>query len=72
MADFWETSWGLDSQLVDLVWLNKASMPNFKFLGSLEVAQTYLPGWGGWGGFTVIIMQVSVQTGTGTGTELGK
>ena len=33
---------------VDLVWLNKASIPNFSFLGSLEVTQIYLPGWGGW------------------------
>ena len=31
--------------------LNKASIPNFSILGSLEVAQIYLPGWvGGWGG----------------------
>ena len=43
-----ETSWGLDSQLIELVWLNKASIPNFSFLGSLEVHQIYLPGWGGW------------------------
>ena len=34
--------------LFDLAWLNKASIPNFSFLGSLEVAQIYLPGWGGW------------------------
>ena len=27
--------------------LNKASIPNFSFLCSLEVAQIYLPGWGG-------------------------
>ena len=25
-------------------------LPNFNFLGSLEVAQIYLPGWGGGGG----------------------
>ena len=37
------------SWLFDLVWLNKASIPNFSFLGSLEVAQIYLSGWvGGW------------------------
>ena len=34
----------LDSELIDLVWLSKASIPNFSFLGSLEVAQIYLPG----------------------------
>ena len=44
----------LASWLFDLVWLNKASIPNFSFLGSLEVAQIHLPGWlGGWvGGLT--------------------
>ena len=51
---FWETSQWLASQLVVLVWLNKASIPNFSFLGSLEVTQIYLPGWvggvGGWVG----------------------
>ena len=31
--------------LVDLIWLNKATIPNISFLGSLEVAPTYLPGW---------------------------
>ena len=30
--------------MVDLVWLNKASIPNFSFLGSLGVSQRYLPG----------------------------
>ena len=41
---------------------------------SLEVAQIYLPGVGGWVGLTVIIVQVSVQIGLNwywTGTELG-
>ena len=33
--------------VVDLILLNKASIPNFSFLGSLEVAQIYLPGWVG-------------------------
>ena len=56
------------------------AIPNFSFLGSLEVVQIYLPGWlggwlGGWvGGLTVIIMQVSVIIGLNsnlTGTELG-
>ena len=36
-------------QLVDLVWLNKASIPNFSGLGIPEVAvHLYFPGWGGW------------------------
>ena len=52
----------LASRLFDLVWLNEASLPNFSFLGSLEVAQIYLFGVG-WGGFTVLIIQVSVQIG---------
>ena len=51
--------------LVDLVWLDKASIPNVSFLGSLEVTQIYFFGWGGvggWvGGFTVIIGLISVQ-----------
>ena len=39
------------NQLVDLVWLNRASIPNFSFIGSLEVAQNYFPqGWVGVGG----------------------
>ena len=39
----------LASWLVALVWLKKISIPNFSFLGSLEVAQIYLYGWvGGW------------------------
>ena len=54
--------------------MSKASIPNFSFLGSLEVAQIYLPGWGV--GLTVIIMQISVQIVLNwnwqTGTELGK
>ena len=34
--------------LVDLVWLNKTSIPNFSFLDKLEVAQIYFPrGWVG-------------------------
>ena len=41
----------LVSYLVDLVWLNQASIPNFSLLGSLEIAQIYLPGWGGWVGW---------------------
>ena len=51
------------SLLVDLVWLIKASIPNFNFLVSLKVAQIYLPRmeWVGGLGLTVIIMQVSVQ-----------
>ena len=39
------------------------------------MAQIYLPGVGGVGGLTMIIMQVSVQIGLNwywTGTELGK
>ena len=36
---------------------------SFLGLGSLAVAQIYLPGWDWVGGFTVIIMQVSVQIG---------
>ena len=41
------------SLLVDLVWLIKASIPNFNFLVSLKVAQIYLPRveWGGMGGW---------------------
>ena len=55
--------------------MNNASIPNFSFLGSLEVAQIYLPGWpGGWVGLTVIIELVSVQIGLNwkwsTGTDL--
>ena len=45
----------------DLVCLNKASIPNFSCLGSIEVAQMYLSGVGGW--LYSAIMQVSVQIG---------
>ena len=51
--------------MVDLVWLNKASILNFSFLGNLEVAQIYLSGWGGWvGGVTMILRPVSVLNWT--------
>ena len=33
---------------VDLVWLNKASIPNLIFQGNLEVDQIYFTGVGGW------------------------
>ena len=35
MDSYWETSWWLASKLVDLVWSNKAPIPNLSFLGSL-------------------------------------
>ena len=39
-------SYLLASYLVDLVWLNRAFIPNFSFLGSLDVAKIYFPrGW---------------------------
>ena len=61
--------------LVDLVLLNKASTLNVNIEGSLEVAQIYLPGWGGVG-LTVIKRLISVLNWTFTelltGTELGK
>ena len=46
--------------MVDLVWLNKAYIPHFSSLGSLEVLYLYFPGWGGGG------------VGDLTETELGK
>ena len=46
MDSYWETSWGLASKLVDLVWSNKAPIPNLSFLGSLF---TTIPGGWGWG-----------------------
>ena len=58
-----------------------ACIPNLSFLGKLEdTCPGWVGGWGGWvgwvGGFTMIIMQVSVQIGLNwnwpTGTELGK
>ena len=46
-------------------------MPNFSFLSSSNILVR--GGVGGVGGFTVIIMQVSVQIGLNlTGLELGK
>ena len=51
MDSYWETSWGLASWLVDLVWSNKPPIVNLSFLGSLL---TTIPGVGrgvgGWGG----------------------
>ena len=58
--------------LISLVWLNKTSIPNFSFLGSLEVTQIYLPGWVGWeggvgwGGVTLILRLISVPNWTDT------
>ena len=49
-----------DGKLVS--YLNTASIPNVSSLSTLEVAEIYLPGLGGWG-LTVIIMQVWVQIG---------
>ena len=50
-------------KLVDLVWLNKASITNFSFQDGLEVLQIYLPGWGG-RGLTLIIRLISVLNWT--------
>ena len=47
---------------IDLVWLNKASIPSFSFQGGLEVLQIYLPGWG----LTLIIRLISVPNLTCT------
>ena len=41
-----ETSWWLASLLVDLVRLKKGPIPNFSFLGSLEVFFENIPGDG--------------------------
>ena len=41
------------SKLASWPSLNKASIINFSFLGSVEVAQIYLSGWVGWGGYTL-------------------
>ena len=43
---FWETIWRLASQLFDLVWLNKTSIPYFCLLSSLEVTKKHFPGDG--------------------------
>ena len=56
----WETSWGLASWLIDLVRLNKAYIPNFSFLGSLEVSHLYYPGWG-WVGVEMIGLKAKYQ-----------
>ena len=56
--------------------MNKASIPNFSFQFSVEVTQINVPGWGGVGGLTMIILPVSVQVelhwNLPTRTELGK
>ena len=58
---FRETRWWPASYLVNLDWLNKASIPNFSTQGSLKVAQIYVAGWVGGVGYSVIIGLVSVQ-----------
>ena len=51
-----------------LVWLNKAFIPNFSFLGGLEVTQIYLSGWVEWvGGVTMILIRQSQFDLTSTG-----
>ena len=47
MDSYRETSWWLASKRVDLVWSNKAPIPNLSFLGSLF---TTILGVGGDGG----------------------
>ena len=63
---FWETSWGLANQLVDLLWFDKTK---YQISAAQKGLKYTCPGWGG---FTLIMMQVSVQTlELPTGTELG-
>ena len=50
MDSYWETSWWLASKLVDLVWSNKAPIPNLSFLGSLFTTILGVGGGGGGGG----------------------
>ena len=60
---------------MDFIWLINASIPNFSFLGGIEVAEIYLPGWvAGWVGLTLIIWLSLSSNWTEfdwTGTELG-
>ena len=60
------------SWLVELVWLNNNSIPNFSIKGSQKVAQKYLSGvgWGGLGGFTEILILISVQIGLNLTSQL--
>ena len=54
--------------------LVNTSIPIFSFLGGIEVAEIYLPGWVGWVGLTLII-RLSLSSNwielDWTGTELG-
>ena len=53
MDSYWETSWWLNtSKVVDLVWSNKAPIPNLSFLGSLftTILGVGVGGGGGGGG----------------------
>ena len=51
------------TELVDLVWLNNAPIPNF----SIKGAQIYLPEWvGHWVDVTLILRLISVPNWTGT------
>ena len=54
--------------------LVNTSIPIFSFLGGIEVAEIYLPGWVGWVGLTLIIRLSLSSNWTEldwTGTELG-
>ena len=56
---------------MDFIWLINASIPNFSFLGGIEVAEIYLPGWVG----LTLIIRLSLRSNwtelDWTGTELG-
>ena len=66
MNSYWESSWWLASKLVDLVWSNKAPIPNLSFLVSLF---TTIPGGWGWVGVEIIRIK-AVLSSTGLGLEL--
>ena len=55
---------------MNLVWLNHASIPNFTFLGCLEVPDYYYPGWGWVGVGVEIIRFKAVLSSTGLKLEL--
>ena len=72
---FWETSWWLPSQLVDLVWLHKVSIQNFSFLSICRIVLTTFSGVGGWCGLfeinsnSALKLELKLEL---AGAELGK
>ena len=48
-------------KLIELVWMNNSSIPNVRFIGTLEMAQINLPGVGGVVGWSHIVYNANLS-----------